>query len=435
MNELAVKRSLNDSIAEYEYKKERIKDALSAFEQAGADVKNALCVNGVWGQENIDTGSIWESTAEKALLKSAWLNLYEGMNIKLLMSANDKRKFERHLSDIPPFTIENIRSVFGDYIVNPMGSILRGLAEVFCDLDPSFKSHDKMKIGVDGLPKRIIVTGFGEFSSYGRDKIQDVLNALGSYQGRSVLPYGKVYSFVDEARKNGQATLEGRGVTLKVFKNGNGHLFFDEPTLKDINKALSEYYGEVLPDCHEAKPEKRAASTAVSKDLQYYPTPKNVVSIIMKDITIKKGDRILEPSCGCGRILDAVAAEGAHGFGVEVDPARANIARSKGHSVHTENFLEMVPEPVFDRVIMNPPFYGTHYAKHVKHAMKFLKPGGILTTILPITARYDHKELDDLIANHSRKWSEPWRDLPVGSFKESGTNINTTILTLCNDMK
>ena len=68
---------------------------------------------------------------------------------------------------------------------------------------------------------------------------------------------------------------------------------------------------------------------------------------------------------------------------------------------------------------MNPPFYGKHYAAHVEHALGFLKPSGILIAILPITARYDHGLLKG-----------SWDDLPVGSFSESGTNINTTILTI-----
>jgi hypothetical protein len=90
--------------------------------------------------------------------------------------------------------------------------------------------------------------------------------------------------------------------------------------------------------------------------------------------------------------------------------------------VLTANFLETVPTGDYDRVVMNPPFYGKHYAKHVTHAFKFLKPGGTLTAILPITARYDHGLLDGR-----------WEDLPVGSFSESGTNINTTVLTMFSE--
>ena len=52
-------------------------------------------------------------------------------------------------------------------------------------------------------------------------------------------------------------------------------------------------------------------------------------------------------------------------------------------------------------------------------------PAGVLTAILPITAR-DCDLIDDLGTKANWKWN----DLPVGSFSESGTNINTTVLTI-----
>lgn len=54
--------------------------------------------------------------------------------------------------------------------------------------------------------------------------------------------------------------------------------------------------------------------------------------------------------------------------------------------------------------------------------------GGTLIAILPATARYDHGLLDHLIPQ--ARWSTPWHDLPVGTFSESGTNINTTVLII-----
>jgi len=94
--------------------------------------------------------------------------------------------------------------------------------------------------------------------------------------------------------------------------------------------------------------------------------------------------------------------------------------------VLTANFLEALPTGDFDKVVMNPPFYGRHYAKHVRHALKFLKPGGVLVAILPATARYDHDELADLVRNQR----ESWRDLPVASFADAGTNVPTTMLRI-----
>ena len=430
-----LQRSLSDVVAEYDLKAAALADAYKTFQQAGTDLKTAATIGGTWGNVTIDTGDrLYESSLATSLLKSAWMHIHDGLNINRLASPNDKRLFQQAMSNPPPFTLDNIRATFGKYILDPRGNILRGLAEVFCGLDDSYKSHDTVKIGVDGLPKRIIMSGFSGYSSYGKDKIETVLNALAAYQGKPLVTWREISALLDGREdvleKAGDLpvnktwdkpeTTPGRGIRLRTFQNGNGHLFFDKPTLRDINMALAEFYGEVLPDTPDENP-KRKQSTALSKDLQYYPTPKAVVDRVIDHIYQVKGKRYLEPSCGCGRFMDALRAKGAQVFGVEVDAGRVAECRAKGHGVHHGNFLEFLfrPSELFDGVIMNPPFYGKHYVKHVEHALHFIKPGGTLTAILPVTARYDHKLLKG-----------SWDDLPVGSFSESGTNINTTILTI-----
>lgn len=438
MNELALQRTISDVVAEYEFKLASVDAAVSSFSKAGDDLKSSACVGGTWGNTQIDVGSVYDRTIKESLLKSAWLHIFNGLNINRIASAADKRKFDQTMNNPPPFTLENIRATFGDYVADPFGNILRGLAETFCDLDPAYKSHDKVKIGVEGLPKRIILSNVGSYGSWGKDRLENVLNALAAYQRKPLVTWTELNAILE----NGNALLEpwtykgtekdvsfpARGVSLKRFKNGNGHLIFEPDTLKDINRALAQYYGEVLADCSDDEPKEKRQSTAVSKDLQYYPTPQAVVDHVLRDFYKIEGQKVLEPSCGCGRFMDALASMGANVFGIEVDAGRAELCRQNGHRVMTANFLETVPNPVYDRVVMNPPFYGKHYAKHVIHALKFLKPGGILTAILPITARYDHGALDHLLP--AGKWKQPWSDLPVGSFRESGTNINTTILTL-----
>lgn len=429
----ALQRSLSDVVAEYEHKLAALPDALAAFNAAGDDLKMAATIGGTWGNTTINTGNVWDTTLQDSLLKSAWRHVYDGLNIEAIASAADKRRFQQAMEKPAPFTIDNIRGTFGRFVADPRGNILRGLAEVFCDLDQAYKSHDKVKIGVAGLPKRIILSNVSDYG-WGRDRLMNVLNAIAAYQGKPLVTWPEISALlsdgdallttrtIEKPQRYGEPEkipVIARGVRLKRFQNGNGHLIFEPDTLKDINHALAEYYGDVLPDCAEEKPTAKKASTAVAKDLQYYPTPEKVVDELLSEIYPIKGQRILEPSCGCGRILDGLRKAGADVYGIEFDASRANLARSKGHSVLLANFLETVPTPIYDRVVMNPPFYGKHYAKHVEHARKFLKPGGKLTAILPATARYDHGLLD----GH-------WRDLPVGSFTESGTNINTTILTL-----
>ncbi|SFL99856.1 Methyltransferase domain-containing protein [Bradyrhizobium sp. NFR13] len=414
-----LQRSLSDVVAEYDTKKAALKASVQAFEDAGNEVKMAATVGGTYGRQQINVGHVWESTLESNLLTSAWLHIYGGLNIDVIASPTDKKLFEQAMASPPPFTIDNIRGTFGKYILDPRGNILRGLAEVFCGLDQAFKSHDKVKIGVAGLPKRVVMRGFGGWDSYGKNQIQAMLNALAAYQGRPLTTYDELEKLV----LHGYSAT--RGVQLKTFKNGNGHLHFESGTLNDINKALAEYYGDVLPDTTDEKPTKKAESTAVSKDLQYYPTPEATVERVLSDIYGLAGKRVLEPSCGDGRFMDALRKAKAKPYGIEVDVSRAALCRAKGHNVLTANFLETVPTRDFDFVVMNPPFYGKHYAKHVRHAFDFLKPEGTLVAILPVTARYDHGLLEDL-GSHSR-YDGPWSDLPVGSFSESGTNINTTV--------
>ena len=414
-NELALQQKISDIVKEYDWKVSQIPNAISEYEMACEKFKSDSCVSGTWGQVNIDTGRACKHTIKKSLLKSAWLHIYNGLNIKSFASAKDQKLFERQLEDLPEFTMENIRATFGDYLLNPRQNILRGLAEVFCDLDPSYKSHDKVKIGVDGLPKRIIIPNVTPVCSYGREKLQDTINALACYQEKRMVNW----SDINDLMKDRNSLKEKYGVSLKTFRNGNGHLIFEKETLKDINMALAEYYGDVLPDCATEK--EKPQSTEVSKDLQYYPTPQKVIDKLFEYIYQIKNTKVLEPSCGCGRIMDRAREMGAEVFGIEYNFNRVKEAREKGHKVLHANFLETVPEQIYDFVIMNPPFYGKHYAKHVKHALRFLKPNGKLFSILPITARYDHKILDG-----------DWWDLPVGSFSESGTNINTTILKIWN---
>lgn len=450
---LATPRTVLDLIEEYDEKVANADTVVAAYESACAAVETAGTVMGTYaepvlrGRAHVHAGDM-----RKNLLKSGWKAIYNRLNIDMIASANDRRLFERTLADPPPLTVDIVRSTFAHYYANPRLHILRGLAEAFVDLDPAYKSHAKVKIGVTGLPKRVIlhsVAGYGHPSgSYGRDRLRDIINALAAYQGKPLLTHAELALILEDGealrvdaerpdpsqskyerdREPKTITIVGRDVWLKRYSNGNGHLYFGDTALLDINRGLAEFYGDVLPDVDPADPE-RAPSTAVAKDLQFYWSPPSVIAAALElagvhDLAQWSHNppapiRVLEPSCGDGRILDAIRARRQHVLGIEYHHGRAAQARAKGHSVLTANFLECPPRAEFDAVVMNPPFYGRHYVKHVRHALKFLKPGGTLVSILPATAHYDHKDLEG-----------EWRDLPVGSFAEAGTNVPTGLLKM-----
>lgn len=430
-----------EAIAEYPGLDAVVKE----YERFHTQVDMASTVGGTYvGRVYNYHPSISKSTLAANLLESAWRHVYRGLNIGEVAPAKDRKQFELSLKNPPEFTLEKIREVFGEYLLNSRFHKLRGLAECFTNLDPAFKSHSKVKIGVEGLPKRIIITSvLNEYTKgYGADQLRDVIDSLNVVQGDPRIGHKEFHELLEEARKEG--VVQHKGLKLKTFKNGNGHLIFSKHKLVQVNEALAEFYGDILPDV-EQPDAKRRASTAVSKDLQYYPTPKKVLDHIMRDRFYQhRGEnapKLLEPSCGCGRILDAVKAEHPEiqTIGVEVHSGRAQEAMNKGHRVLIGNFLQVVPKAEYDWVFMNPPFYGQHWRKHLEHAIKFLRPApenkpylsGAVICILPATAFYDgHLGDMGLVRKDAhlqeRGWRDTgWHDLPVASFAESGTNVPT----------
>jgi hypothetical protein len=445
----ALQTTVLDLVDEYERKVAGVEQTITDFDAAFTLLERSATVQGTFADSVASKPYLSAEQLRRNLLKSGWRAVYNRLQIDRVASAKDKQLFERELADPPPLTFDNVKATFGDYFARPRFHILRGLAEVFATLDPAYRSHSKVRVGVKGLPKRIILNGWGSSSSsYARDRFRDMANALATLRGQPQFEWGE-WSAIDTAHSLGEdAVLDGRsysktdhsgkveaystvnrGLTVRRFANGNAHVFFDQWALLDINRALAEFYGEVLPD---AEPEgvRPSASTAVSKDLQFYWTPPAVVDAALEfagvyeqtEYTRSRGIeplRVLEPSCGDGRILDGIRARGHRSLGFEYHPGRAAEARAKGHAVVTGNFLEQEPTGDFDAVVMNPPFYGRHYAQHVRHAYKFLRPGGTLVSILPATAHYDHDELKG-----------EWRDLPVASFAEAGTNVPTGMLRI-----
>lgn len=444
----ALQRTVVDLIDEYEGKAANLASEIAALDAAHERLIMAASVQGAWVDTVVSKPSLHEGSLQKKLLGSGWKAIYDRLQIDRVASAKDKKLFQQAIADPPPLTFDSVKATFGDYLMRPRYHILRGLAEVFADLDPAYKSHSKVRIGVKELPKRIIMNGWGDFSyGWARDRFTNICNALAAFQGRPHFEYKEMSAIGEMHRAGEDAVLDGRtftrpdrygkvetfetvdrGMTIRKFANGNCHIFFDSSTLLDINRALAEFYGEALPDAEE-EGIRPSASTAVSKDLQFYWTPEEVVDAALEYAGVPDlrhyshrappTCRVLEPSCGDGRILDGIRRRGHRALGIEYHPGRAAEARAKGHSVLTDNFLEQPAAPDFDYVVMNPPFYGRHYAQHVRHAYMFLRPGGTLVSILPATAHYDHGEL-----------SGDWRDLPVGSFSAAGTNVPTGMLKM-----
>lgn len=80
--------------------------------------------------------------------------------------------------------------------------------------------------------------------------------------------------------------------------------------------------------------------------------------------------------------------------------------------------------PLYSRIILNPPFTKNQDIKHVRHALKWLAPGGILVAIM--LNNQTRKGFMELVAEYDPEIDEVER----GVFKESGTDVPTIIVKI-----
>jgi SAM-dependent methyltransferase len=140
---------------------------------------------------------------------------------------------------------------------------------------------------------------------------------------------------------------------------------------------------------------------------------------------------VYEPSAGSGNLCDEIAkyTDKANIFCNELQEKNVKTLVAKGYQVTTGDFMSMIPCGSFDVVVMNPPFEKQQDIKHVMHACSFLKPGGRLVAIMSasFTFRSDKRSIE------FREFVEQYGSFhnnPEGSFKSSGTGVNTVTVII-----
>jgi hypothetical protein len=392
-----------------------------------------------------------------AIDRAVWSHLMGFGQFETIMDKAERDKFRAGMEgpDVPEATPENCFATFQGLVAQSGEIFRRGIANAFSGLDRRFRSHDGFKIG-----SRVVLTYFHrEGYCYGSDRvcetIRDIEKTFRILDGKAPKERGdditaKANSAMSS--RNPQCVVEDEYFKLRAFKNGNAHLWFkrDDLLLK-VNALLAEYYGEALGDASGRDSDTRHPyKTGLAKNLGFFPTPEPVAKTVAEAAGLYRAEeemplRILEPSAGEGALIRAACA--AHSrwlpsfVAVEVDRGRAQMLAGDPvcERVLCSDFLGMTPDHIgmFDRVLMNPPFDGGRDMDHVRHASKFLKPGGRLVAIMSagVEFREDAKtvafrELVGRMKKATCYAESQWRDLPAGSFKESGTNVNACIVIL-----
>lgn len=171
-------------------------------------------------------------------------------------------------------------------------------------------------------------------------------------------------------------------------------------------------------------------------DFEFFPTPPDVVRHVIHLADIRDGMTVLEPSAGQGAI-----AKAAHDAAADVMIDMYELMPANNDALHALNlhlsgigepvdFLTVEPKPVYDRVVMNPPFGRQADIMHVTHALKFLKPDGLLVSVMASSVTFRSNKLTSDFRQIIEERGGHIEELPEGAFKSSGTMVNTVIVII-----
>jgi predicted RNA methylase len=168
------------------------------------------------------------------------------------------------------------------------------------------------------------------------------------------------------------------------------------------------------------------------QDFGCFFTPQPLAKHIIGLANINENYLILEPSAGHGALLDEISKP-ANITCVELLIDNVSVLRSKGYETINVDFLSMTDMPLYDRVVMNPPFsYKGHPQAdidHVNHAWDFVCNGGRLVAIMSAGIGFRENKKTQIFRDMVNLYGyiEP---LPEKSFNESGTNVNTCVVVM-----
>ncbi len=152
----------------------------------------------------------------------------------------------------------------------------------------------------------------------------------------------------------------------------------------------------------------------------------------------RTGLTLLEPSAGMGALAiaarDAATLDIGTGSALDItclDILPKHVVALKALGFECSAVADFLKERCgaleqYDRILMNPPFARQDDARHFLHALGFLKPGGRIVAIMSPAVTFRDTELyREMRALPGGLQIE---HLPAGSFKESGTMVNTVIV-------
>ena len=141
-------------------------------------------------------------------------------------------------------------------------------------------------------------------------------------------------------------------------------------------------------------------------DIQF--TPPELAKELVALAGVRKDSRVLEPEAGIGNIADAAMEVTDHVDCVERMTDFCEILKLKKHNVIGNDLLTAETAPIYDAVVMNPPF--SEECEHIKRAFDFLRPGGSLVAVCSSSIQWKstrkYEQFRDWLSEHTHSIDE-----------------------------
>lgn len=141
-------------------------------------------------------------------------------------------------------------------------------------------------------------------------------------------------------------------------------------------------------------------------DIQF--TPPELAKELVALAGVRKDSRVLEPEAGIGNIADAAKEVTDHVDCIERMTDFCEILKLEKHNVIGNDLLTAETAPIYDAVVMNPPF--SEECEHIKRAFDFLRPGGSLVAVCSSSIQWKstrkYEQFRDWLSEHTHSIDE-----------------------------
>lgn len=173
------------------------------------------------------------------------------------------------------------------------------------------------------------------------------------------------------------------------------------------------------------------------QELGFFETPIAVIGPMIRLANLAPHHQALEPSAGRGAIAAHVAPLVEHLDCWEIDPThpldlvRAAAPRDRVDIYHGDFLAQSFDgKRPYDRIVMNPPFARGADVQHVMHAYQTLASGGLLVSVMSAGITFKEDARTKAFRALVSEVAGDVLPLPDGSFRSSGTDVNTVLVVL-----